>query len=84
MNRTAVATALLLMFVLSGCGLNWWRYRFEQPGRTPTMTQIDQLQCQSRLKEEDKLQYWWVIDEQIESCMREKGYRYVQAEAIIP
>jgi hypothetical protein len=42
------------------------------------------LQGQSWLKEGGKLQYWWEIDEQIEGCMWEKGYRYVQAEAIIP
>jgi hypothetical protein len=76
--------ALLLIFILSGCDISWWRYRFEQAGRTPTQTTIDQLHCQSQLKEEDKLRSWWVIDEQLESCMREKGYRYVQAEAIFP
>jgi hypothetical protein len=84
MNRTARATVLLFIFILSGCDISWWRYRFEQAGRTPTQTQIDQLHCKSQLKEGDKLESWWVIDEQIEGCMREKGYRYVQAEAIIP
>jgi hypothetical protein len=84
MDRTTIGTALLFMFFLSGCDISGWRYRYEQPGMTPSLRQLDQLQCQNRLTEEDKLQYWWVIDGQIGGCMREKGYRYVEIEAIIP
>jgi hypothetical protein len=84
MNRTRIALALLLMFFLSGCDISWWRYRFEQQDKTANQVQRDHLQCQTRLKEEDKLQYWWDIDQQVEGCMREKGYHYVQAGEIAP
>jgi hypothetical protein len=82
MNRT-LATALVLVFV-TGCAPTTWRYQFDQPDKTPNLRQLDQLQCQNQLKEEDKLQFWWEIDEHIWGCTREKGYRYVQAEAIRP
>jgi len=82
MNRI-LATALVLVFV-SGCAPMAWRYKFEQQDKTPTLRQLDQLQCQNQLTEEQKIQYWWEIDEHIGGCMREKGYRYAEAEAIVP
>ena len=84
MNRANIALVLLLMICLGGCDISWWRYRFEQEDKTPNLIQLDYLQCQSGLKDEDKLQYWRAIDQEIEDCMREKGYRYVQADPITP
>jgi len=82
MSRT-LAIVLVLVFV-NGCAPMTWRYKFDQPDKTPNLRQLDQLQCQNQLKEEDKLQFWWEIDEHIEGCMGDKGYRYAEAKAIVP
>ena len=82
MNRILVS--VLALVLVSGCAPMTWRYQFEQSDKTSNLRQLDELQCQSHLKEEDKLQSWWEIDEQIGGCMREKGYRYAEAKAIAP